>query len=141
MLSLSSTQRGSNALLCSEHWPRLLELAPQDPLAFDVIVFAWLNIPIEKLQEPKTQEKATQLFRLLIDLFPVTSKHVLILRTLHRVLPILSTDVSNLLQNYLGLIKIDINVEFSRKSYMARQTCRIHLPGLPHSAVNNHGKK
>lgn len=56
-----------------------------------------MNIPIEKLQEPKIQKKATQLLPLLIHLFPITSKHVLILRTLHRVLPNLPTDVSKLL--------------------------------------------
>ena len=84
-------------VLSSEHWSQLLELALQDLLAFDVVVFACLNIPSETLQEPKIQEKATRVLPLLIDLFPMTSKHVLILRTLHRLLPILPTDVSNLL--------------------------------------------
>lgn len=97
LLSLVNTPRGSTAVLCSEHLSQLLELAPQDPLAFDVIVFAWLNIPSEALQEPKIQDKAPQLLPLLIALFPMTYKHVLILRTLRRILPILPTDVSNLL--------------------------------------------
>lgn len=83
-------------VLSSEHWSQLLELALQDPLAFDVVVFTWLNIPSETLQDPKIQEKATRVLPFLIDHFSITSKHVLILRTLHRLLPILPTDVSNL---------------------------------------------
>lgn len=74
-----------------------MELALHDPLAFDVVVFAWLNIPSEKLQEPKIQERATQLLPLLLALFPMTSKHAFVFRTLHRLIPISPTDVSNLL--------------------------------------------
>lgn len=94
LLTLSSTQTGSSAVLRTERWAHLVDLAPQTHLALDVIKFAFVNTPFQPLQKPSFQQKVNETLCSLISSPQDTSQRPFLFQTLHDIFSLLPSNVS-----------------------------------------------
>ncbi|MCJ1265164.1 hypothetical protein MMC22_005039 [Lobaria immixta] len=93
LLTLASKQTGSTVILCSERWAHLVDFAPQDDLALDVIKFAFLNTPSEVLQKPDILRKVNETLSHMVSPYRSTAMHPQLFQALHEIFSLLPLSV------------------------------------------------
>ena len=95
MLTLTSTEKGSAALMSTDAWPQLISSASHHQLALDVIKYVYINMSLHSFEGPDSRNAFNGTIGELVNVFQKTPNCSIFFQMLQEVFNSLPIGVSS----------------------------------------------